>query len=218
MSFVKALSLGLLSAAAMSAITSASASAFLLKWHVNAAEAAGQKVTYERTAEFELTNGVKSVKCTKLTGNGTVKAAGADEAESMRFTGCTASAGKCTAESAGAVKGTILISSISTQLVEREPGGGGAKKLADEFKQNVAGKEFVTLEFDEAGAACPGYPKTKVKGQVAAEVTNLAGGEVELTFPNPELKGNTLEAFGGAARLTGKAKNTLLNGGVLEGL
>ncbi len=97
-----------------------------------------------------------------------------------------------------------MVEKIPTVLVER----GG--KLADEFK---GGAEFVTLEFEpETGKSCSEYPTTKVKEQVAAEVINLANGNVELNFPEPELAGNTLEAFGLPAKLVGKATEELENG------
>ena len=101
------------------------------------------------------------------------------------------------------------MTNIPTVLVEREPSGGGARKLADNFEQNPTTKEFVTLVF---AGTCSEYPETEVKGTVAAEVINLTNGNIELNFPEPELKGNTLKAFGVAAKLTGRVREELENG------
>ena len=114
--------------------------------------------------------------------------------------------------------GFILVPNIETKLVEREPKGGGAQKLADEFKSKPAPlNEFVTLKFEpEAGKSCSEFPETKVKGQIAGEVITLANGNTEINFPSPELKGNTLEFFGVAATLTGRSEGELENGGAFR--
>jgi len=208
----RTLILSLFAVFAFSAVASASASAFSLRWHVNGAEAAGQEVESAGGA-FTLTAGGKAVNCTAVTDTGKVEAGGKDLAKTITFTGCTANAGACTAETAGAAKGTIVVTNIPTKLEEREG------KLVDNFEQNVAKKEFVTLKFDEGGAECPNFPETKVKGTVAAEVTNLANKkEVSLTFPVGGLAGDTLNAFGVEASLEGTDTQNLKAGGELEGV
>jgi hypothetical protein len=92
-------------------------------------------------------------------------------------------------------------------LVER------AGVLADEFQENPTTKEFITLKFlAETGGSCSEYPETKVKGQVAGKVNNATE---SLEFTEPELAGNTLEAFGKAAKFFGTAKQELANGNKL---
>jgi len=209
----RTLILSLLAVFAFSAVASASASAFSLRWHVNGAEAAGQEVESAGGA-FTLTAGGKVVTCTAVADTGNVEASGKDLAKTITFTGCTADAKACTAES-GAVKGTIAVTNIPTQLKKAEG------KLVDNFEQKevAPGKfEFVTLKFDKSGAACPNFPETKVKGGVAAEVENLAGGEVELNFLAAGIEGDTLEAFGVEATLQGKDTEHLTAGGTLEGV
>ncbi len=177
--------------------------------------APAEPATTSTGGEFELKASGKSVHCTAVTDKGKIKAGGADEATEIKFTGCKNDPKTCTAESPGAAKGTIIVTDIPTQLVERVNPSTKGKVLADEFKSktNAKGeKEFVTLEFDKEGAACPEYPTTKVKGQVAAEVTNLANGEISLDFVLPELEGNTLEAFGEPASLDGKVESSLASG------
>lgn len=180
--------------------------------------AAGKKRSVTSSGgAFELKAGGKSVHCTAVTDEGTITGGkpGTDKATTITFTGCKNGPLTCTAES-GTTKGTITVTNIPTVLVEREPAGGGAKKLADEFKSKENAnkeKEFVTLKFDKEGAACPEYPETKVKGQVAAETVTGTG---ELNFPNPELKGNTLEAFGAAATLVGKDTQKGVGGGKVQ--
>jgi hypothetical protein len=85
--------------------------------------------------------------------------------------------------------------------------------LADEYKPNATTKKFAVLEVEtEAGGLCAKVGKVNaVTGTVAAEVKNV-GNEVEGVFPNPELKGNTLVAFGSAAKLTGTARTKLKAG------
>jgi hypothetical protein len=162
---------------------------------------------------FTLTAGGKKVKCTAVTNTGEIGPGGESDETNITFTGCTANAGACWADSpghddgVGEKDGVIVVTDLDNQLVKR------GTILADEFTENDATKEFVTLEFDTiAGDAegCPGFPTTKVKGQVAGECTNItageSAGEVELNFPEPELAGNTLEAFGVPASLVGNAE------------
>jgi hypothetical protein len=163
-------------------------------------EAAKEKwPIFSKGNEFKLTAGTSVVTCKKVKDEGNTEELGKDEASTITFTECSTSEAKCKVRNKGGTFGTVVVEKIPTQLVER----GG--KLADEFKENATTKEFVTLQFEkEEGGACPTLPETKVKGQVAAECKNLANGEVELNFPNPELAGNSLKAFGVAAKLTGK--------------
>jgi hypothetical protein len=163
-------------------------------------EAAGEKwKTVSKGGVFTLTAGTKVVTCKKVKDEGNSEELGKDEATNITFEECSTSESKCLVKSKGGTNGTVVVTSVPTQLVER----GG--KLADEFKENATTKEFVTLQFEkEGGGACATLPETKVKGQVAAECINLANGEIELNFPNPELPGNTLNAFGVASKLTGK--------------
>ena len=181
------------------------------KWSWKSLTGTEQEKTTSRGREVTLAIGAKAVTCTAITDTGNIKAGGKGEATEIKLNGCLANAGKCTAESPKAAEGTIIIKGIPTQLVEREPSGGGTAKLANELKENTTTKELFTLEVDEHGAACPGFPNGRIKGQIAAEVINLANGEVELNFPSPELKGNTLEYFGLAAKLIGKDEVSLEN-------
>ncbi|HEV2945497.1 MAG TPA: hypothetical protein VGX26_10330 [Solirubrobacteraceae bacterium] len=163
--------------------------------------------------EFKLTAGTKVITCKKVKDEGLIAEGGAGEATAITFEECSTSEAKCLVKSKGGTNGKVVVTAVPTQLVEREPSGGGTKKLANEFKQNATTKEFVTLQFEkEGGGTCSTLPETKVKGQVAAEAINLAtSGEAELNFPSPELKGNSLEAFGVAAKLTGKDTEILSN-------
>lgn len=228
---VKLILLSVFASFAFTAVASASASAFEFKWKVNGAEAAAQEVESTGGA-FTLKAANKEIKCTAVTDTGNVEATGKGLAKTILFTGCTTNETGCKVKSAGGKQksGEILVTAIPTQLVER----GGL--LADEFKAKASG-EFVTLEFgkvekiEHAGEATEkrtletnctgviGYPHTtKVEGQIAAKVINLANKkEVELEFPNPQLAGNTLEAFAVAATLFGIDTQKLTSAGELEG-
>jgi len=223
----------LLAVVALGAVASASASAFSRQWDVcEEGTGAGTKFTEHKctTASgtgkwewkvltsssetrkvissggvFTLTAGGKTVECTAVTDKGTITGGtpGTDKAEEIKFTGCTANAKKCTAES-GAVKGTIIVKEVPTKLVVI------GTKLADEFEENPITKEFVTIKFDEAGEPCTNFPTTKVKGDVAAEVIAGTG---ELNFPaTPLTVPIHLEAFGVNATLVGKDTQELENG------
>jgi len=206
--------MGALAALAVSVTASASASAFSFRWNIGGAEvpAGGdnvETVNKPETSTFKLESASgNTVTCTKVEGTGNVKQLGADEAVTTKFTGCTTGGGAgCEVNSPTEPAGTVVVSNTPTQLVER------SSKLADEFKgEKGTEHEFATLDFTEGGTGgcskpSPKYPaSTKVVKQVAGECKNLAGGQVELNFPNPELAGNTLEAFGRAAKLVGKVK------------
>jgi hypothetical protein len=191
------------------------------KWEFVKLEAAETEKIITSGGEFKLTAGTKIVTCKKVIDLGSITGGipGQDEAKRITFEECSTSEAKCQVKSKGGTFGTIVVSEIPTTLVEREPNGGGTKKLADEFKSNATTKEFVTLQFEkEGGGACTTLPETKVKGQVAAEIINLTNGNVELNFPTAELKGNTLEAFGVASKLTGKDTEELESGSAFRAL
>jgi hypothetical protein len=173
------------------------------------------------TTTFTLTAGTTVITCTHIVSDGILIGGkpGTDLIKFILFTGCTTNKTGCKVKSKGNTKaGEILVIDIHTKLVERKKGAEN-NILADNFEQKTRKgvKEFVTLEtgevekVEEAGTrfehkilttACAGIPATtKVTGSVAAKV------EAEkLNFPNPELSGNTLNAFGVAAKLEGKVK------------
>jgi hypothetical protein len=161
-----------------------------------------KKVT-SKGGEFKLVNTTagKEAVCTGVTNTGEIGPGGESENVVLNYTGCTNGPKTCEAfaPTSNDGKGVIEVTNVDDKLVER------AGKLADNFVSD--GTEFVNLEFEAAGTeSCANYPPTKVKGEVAAECNNLASaGEVELNFPNPELTGNSLNAFGGAAKLFGSA-------------
>ena len=178
---------------------------------------AGKKFAIESTGgEFKLAGGGQESVCKHVTNTGEIGAGGASSGITLKFTECTNGTGKCEAfaPAANDGKGTIEVSGITDQLVQRKT-SGGATVLADEFKENAATKEFVTIEFEVPGTeACAETPTTKVKGQVAGECKNITvggQGETELIFPNPALLGNSLEAFGVKASLFGTATVSLVN-------
>jgi len=179
--------------------------------------AAGTKFAVESTGgEFKLTNGVKESVCKKVTNTGEIGPGGEGDEVTLKFTECT-NGGTCEAFSVGKDgTGEIEVKDIDAQLVERLTNGGGGPVLADEFKEGDSpANEFVTIEFEATGTeACTGFTTIKVKGQVAGECKNVTVGGVgqtELNFPNPELQGNNLTAFGGASSLFGKA-NAFISG------
>jgi hypothetical protein len=180
--------------------------------------AAGTKFAVESAGgEFTLETVNLTVKCTAVTDESEplhvptsgIGPAGESEGLKITFTGCTANAGKCDVSSSGiAGDKTVVVNDIDNQLVERKT-AGGVTVLADEF---IGQGEFVTLKFKKE---CLGFVETKVTGQVAGECKNITEGgvgKVELNFPKPELQGNSLNAFGKAAKLFGKAKVSLVNG------
>jgi hypothetical protein len=173
------------------------------------------------TTTFTLTAGTIVVTCTHVTGDAIIKGGkpGTDLAKFILFTGCTVNKANCKIKSKGNTKaGEILVTDIHTTLLERSKGATN-NILADNFEQKTKHKvkEFVTLETGEVEkleeektrfehrvltTACSGIgTPTKVTGSVAAKV------EAEkLNFPSPELSGNTLNAFGVAAKLEGTVK------------
>jgi len=242
---IRLIMLSMLAVFAIGAVASATSSAFMLEWQVCEKVAAGsgkfenhlckkeggtkewewktlaagesRKVISEG-GPFTLTAGTKTVTCNKVKNHGEIFGGhpGTDEV-TVNFETCTTSEVGCKVKSKGTAKaGEVVVANVKTKLTER------GTKLADEFKENATTKEFITLEFgkEENGpeklkTACPTLPETRVKGQVAAEIVNA---NEELNFPNPELTGNTLEAFGVAAKLVGKSKQTQENGWAIQGI
>jgi hypothetical protein len=207
MSKIRVFMLGLLAVCAVSAVASASASAEHI-WLVNGAEANGQAVL-DLGGLFTLTASTKVVTCHHVRSVGTVGPGDKDLATELDFLGCETNESGCTPLTAGAPAGLILVLNIPTLLTLRE-NSAGAQVLADEFKENATTKEFVTLRFV---GTCTKFPLTKVTGNVAAAVNNATE---SLEFTSPELKGNTLKAFGVAAKLEGTSKQMLTAGGTLK--
>ncbi len=207
-------------ALAASAMATASASAFLKEWHVGGAEASGQEVipvNSPEVATFKLTQGTRVITCTQVggTSSGTVEAGGKDKVKKLVFEGCTTTVSTCKVKSEGAsATGIIEVTTAATKLQTENTG-----ILADEFIGNGgSGHQLVKLEF--SGTSCGTYTNTEVRGAVAAECKNLAGGEVELIFPSTALLLETgqesLHVFGSAAKMTGSAKEKEKNGHTLE--
>jgi hypothetical protein len=228
MSKVRLILLSLLALLATGAIASASASAAHY-WKVGTEKVTTAQEITSSGGEFALSSAGKEVKCKKVTDKGKVEAAGKDEAAEIKFTECTAteSGTECSVKSAGppAKAGEIIVNNITTELVERFSTEKQATVLADEFKGKAAKEsEFVTLEIgrretnsgNKMTEKCANLPETtKVTNQVAAQVNNTTE---ELEFPSKELKGNTLKAFGVAAKLVGNTKQKLVGGQTLEGV
>jgi len=160
-----------------------------------------------------LTVGTLTISCTEVTNKGTITGGkpGTDLAENITFTGCTTGTTGCAVHSPTQPNGTIVLINIPTKLEQRVV--GEEEVLVDNFEQNATTKEFVTLEFSGTTCAAAKYVTTKVKGGVAAEVTNLTNGEVNLDFPEPALEKDTLEAFGLKALFTSPADELSLENG-----
>jgi hypothetical protein len=201
----------LVAALAINVAVASSASAH--QWLVNGTEASGQGVAVSGSTST-LRWGNSTITCTTTSGKGTVKAGGAGEFTEIKFTGCTATTVSCYVKSVGQANGTIVTTSLPTVLTEREPSGGGQKKLSNEFKEN-ASHEIFGLEFV---GNCTEWPNGTVRGEVASTVKTLTGGNIELAFPSPELKGNTLTYFGAAFHITTKLTMSLEKGGTLTAL
>jgi hypothetical protein len=221
MSRVRVGLLSLLAVLAVSAAMSASASAH--EWKINGTVVNTSLAVTSTGGAFQLLAGAIEVKCTGVTDKGTVNKGGVDEATEIKFTGCTTNEVGCLVKSAGAPAkaGEIIVQSIPTLLVTGKT-STGTEVLTDEFKQKANG-EFVTLETGKKEIAgnnltelCTNFPHTsKVTGHVAAIVENSTQ---TLNFPNPELQGNTLVAFGKNAKLFGTDKQALVKGGTLTGV
>ena len=195
----------------VSAVAAASASAGTHQFTNNGVAITGTLSVLSQGKLFLFIAGARIITCHKVTDRGLVLTGGRDFTNEIHFLECLTGQAGCDVHSHGAPNGLILWSNIPTLLVDRET-SGGAKVIADEFKSNPTTKEFVTLLFLALpGGSCSEYgTSSKVKGQIAAE----AAGE-ELRFPEPELKGNTLEFFGVAAGLFGTETQMYTNGSIL---
>jgi hypothetical protein len=214
MSRVRLLLLSLLVLSAVGVATASSALA-AHEWQKN-----GAALTQEEPALFEgklfiLTVAGKEIDCGTVSGTVDIFPGTKSLILDVHFLECVTSLPGCLVHSPGTPNGLILIGDLPAELVLAET-HTGVKVLANEVKENPTTKEIVKLEFSaDPGDNCTGFPATKVKGHIASEVRNA---KEELNFPNPELKGNTLEAFGAAAELTGGVKQMLTNGGTLTGI
>ncbi len=205
MSKVRLIVLSMFAVLAVSAVASASASA-----HEFLENGVGITSTLTVTSTgglFRLVAGTKVIDCESANGSGLVLPGGKSFVHDIHFLNCKTGQTKCAVHSIGASNGLILLVNVPDLLVER------AGVLADEFQENPTTKEFITLQFTaETGGSCSEYPETKVKGQVAAKVNNVTE---SLEFTEPELTGNSLEAFGKTAKFFGTAKQSLGGGNKL---
>jgi len=211
MSKVRFIVLSVLAVLAVSAVASASASAH--EFLVNGKPVTGTEPVTSTGGLFRLVAATKIIDCETANGFGLILSGGKTFIHDIHFLNCKTSQTKCAVHSIGASNGLILLVNVPDLLVTRKT-SGGAEVTADEFQENPTTKEFITLKFlAEAGGSCSEFgTETKVKGQVAAQVNN---GTESLEFTEPELQGNSLEAFGKAAKFFGTAKQKLVNGGVL---
>jgi hypothetical protein len=212
----RGLLVALVAVLAVSAVASASASAFNLQWNVNGAklEAGETREVTSKAGEYKflvfghsITCGASEVVETIIGGKpGTGKA-------TLVFHKCSTEEVGCEVRSAGGTFGTIEFTSLPTKLEERKT-SGGTNVLAENIESKEVGttKEWGTLEFK---GTCSEYPTGKVKGAYAGELRNLAGGSVELNFPNPELQADELGYFGVSMKFTGRSEGKLVGGGTL---
>ncbi len=212
---------------AVSAMATASASAFLKEWYVesSAVGATAEEVIPVNSPEvttFKLTQGTRVLTCTQIGGTsvGEVEAGGKDKVKKLVFEGCTTTKPTtCEVKSEEAsATGIIEVKTAATKLQTENAG-----ILADEFIGNGgSGHQLVKLEF--SGTSCGTYTNTEVRGAIAAECENLTtgaeAGHVKLTFPSPALKleagQESLHVFGSAATMTGSAKEKAKTAAKLE--
>jgi hypothetical protein len=196
----------------MAITVAASTSASAHAWLKNSSPIIQTEHVLSEGGLFVFVAGARVIDCEKIIDLTLLLTEGRDFAHSIHFLNCKTAQAGCDAHSARAPNGLILWPNIPTLIAERE-NSAKEKVLADEFKQNPTTKEFVTVLFLAlAGGSCSEYgTESKIKGQVAAEIR----GEL-LVFPNPELKGNTLEYFGVAAKMFGDETQMFTNGGVLS--
>jgi hypothetical protein len=202
-----------LSVLIMVAITTvASVSASAHAWLKNGSPITQTEHVLSEGGLFILVAGARVIDCETVRDLALLLTEGRDFAHSIHFLNCKTAQAGCDVHSHGAPNGLILWPNIPTLIVERE-NAAKEKVLADEFKSNPTTKEFVTLLFLAlAGGSCSEYgTSTKIKGQIAAEIKSEL-----LVFPNPELKGNTLEYFGVAGKIFADETQMLTNGGVLS--
>jgi hypothetical protein len=210
MSRPRSISLNVLVVLAITVATSTSASAHA--WLKNDSPITQTEHALSEGGLFIYIMGARVIDCESVRDLTLLLTEGRDFVHSIHFLNCKTAQAGCDVHSHGAPNGLILVSRVPTLIVERET-SAKEKVLADEFKSNPTTKEFVTLLFTAlSGGSCSEYgTETKIKGEIAAEIK----GEL-LVFPNPELKGNTLEGFGAAAKLFGDDTQMFSNGGVLS--
>jgi len=206
MSRIRLIMLSMLAVFAVGAVASASASAH--EWLVDGSGVTASTAVTSSGSEFKLTvpGTTKKVKCSTVSDTGNVNTGGKGEATNVSFKTCTTNETVCKVKSVGsAPSGEVVVVNVPTLLVTN---GTGVK---DEFKgsHGLSNTQFVTLEFGEKvngtklEKKCSNYPETtEVVGNVSSNVTQ-EGTKVKLSFPEPELSGNTLEAFGLPATLVG---------------
>jgi hypothetical protein len=212
MSRIKLMIVSLLAVFAVGAVSASSALA-AHEWLRNGAALTKTEEVLSEGSLFVLIAAGKEVHCEKLKDIADISPGTKSLILDLHFLECVTAIPACLVHSKGAANGLILVGDAPDELVLAET-HGGAKVLADEFKENPTSKEFVTLEFEpEASCKPSGYVTTKVQGHVDGEVS----GEL-ITFPNPELKGNTLSAFGAAASLFGDDKQMFTLGGTLSAI
>ncbi|MGA8363643.1 MAG: hypothetical protein WB709_03900 [Solirubrobacteraceae bacterium] len=214
---VKLIFLGLLAVLAVSATATSSAMAH--EWLENGQPITSTLQVLSSGGEFKLESSIVTLACKSVHDIGTVGPGAADEATSIHFLECITNKANCDVSSEGAPIGLILVTNIPTLLTLKET-SLGVKVVADEFKENATRKNFVELLFTSLVAkACEPIPElATIKGIISAEAKNIAGGEVELNFPKPELKGNTLNLAGVASKLFGKDTQMLTNGNLLSAI
>lgn len=208
---IKGVLVALVAVLAFGAVAASGASAH--QWKVNGVEASGQEVSVSGEVQFESPR--VTITCKSVAGKGTVGSGAVGSAE-LKFTGCTTSKFGCGVSSPGQSAGTIVTVDIATKLVERET-QGLERVLAESFTGIGIKEELMKLHFiNETSEGCAFLQEeTIVKGSFAAEVKALSGGQVELRFPNPNLKGNVLEIGGYRSLIFGVFDYALVGGGTL---
>jgi hypothetical protein len=195
----------------VAAVAATTASASAHEWLKNGAALTQTEPVLSEGGLFVLLVGGKEIACKDVRSVGTISKGIADLTTEIDFLGCAVNAANCSPHSRGAANGLILVVNVPTELVLAEE-SDGTKILGDQFKQNSATKEFVTIEFTGTGCS-PTFPASaKVRGTITAKINNA---KEELVFPSPELVGNTLQFFGLAATLFGNNGQMLTAGGTL---
>ena len=196
----------------MSAIASVSASAH--QWLKNGSALTQTEPVLSSGGQFELTTASITLTCESVTDTGVVLIGTMDEATSIHFLGCKTNKAKCDLSSEGSPPGLILINNLLTELILAKT-TGGEKVLANEFKGKGTKENFVGLLFTSlvAGACNPLPELLLLRGHISARIENATE---ELNFPaTNEIEGNNLEFNGATAKLIGKDKRMLTNGGTL---
>lgn len=195
----------------LGAITTASASATTLEWHKNSAPLTKTEEITMKGGEQVVGFSGKEIKCKTIQGTGTISpGAGGKGVSTLKFSECTTTQRGCVVSNEA--NESFTMKNIPTALVEAKTSSGGTV-IADDLVGNKETGEFVTVQFTPlSGYSCSNYPTTKIEGGIIAEVVNASE---ELRFPNPELEGNSLVAFGIQVYWIGGYKQELKNGGAL---